>query len=80
MKYSDIREVITLKYNHLSYKIGKVVFKKENKNITKFLLKQPPTSISQIFSELSERIKYGNSFLLARLGGTEGRIAGQYCE
>lgn len=80
MKYSDIREVITLKYNHLSYKIGKEVFKKENKDITKFLLKQPPTSIIQIFSELSERIKYGNSFLLARLGGTEGRIAGQYCE
>lgn len=48
MKYSDIREVITLKYNHLSYKIGKEVFKKENKDITKFLLKQPPTSIIQI--------------------------------
>ena len=30
--------------------------------------------------ELSEWIKSGKPMLLARLGGTEGKIAGQYCE
>lgn len=79
MKYSDIREAIILKYYHGSFKIGKVL-KRENKDITKFLLKQSPTSIIQISPELSEKIKTGNSFLLARLGATEGNVAGQYCE
>lgn len=80
MDYSAIREAITLKYYHLSYKLGKDVLKRENKDITKSLLKQSPISVLQLFSELSERIKNGNAFLLARLGATEGAVAGQYCE
>ena len=68
-----------LKKLKIAYKIGRKL-KKKDKEITKMFLNQPIRMIPSLTDELSEWIKSGKPMLLARLGGTEGNIAGQYCE
>ena len=63
----------------LAYKIGHKLGKKD-KEITKKYLKQPVRTIPSLSDEIAEWIESGKPMLLARLGGTEGNIAGQYCE
>lgn len=63
----------------LIYKVGKKLHI-SNIDITRKLMKQPIKAISSISDELADRIESGKPMLLARLGGTEGRVAGEYCE
>jgi hypothetical protein len=64
---------------HLAYKIGKKLGKKD-KEVTKFFLNQPVRTIPSLSDDIAQWIEQGKPMLLARLGGTEGVIAGQYCE
>lgn len=68
-----------LAFLHLAYKLGKKLGKKD-KEITKKLLAKPVRTILSLSDEIAEHIESGRPMLLARLGGTEGVIAGQYCE
>ena len=68
-----------LKALHRAYRIG-AKKKLKDKEVTKQHLSQPIRSILDLSDELAERIQKGVPTLLARLGGTEGQIAGQYCE
>lgn len=63
----------------IAYKVGKLI-KKKDKEITKKHLNQPIRMIPSLAGEIADWIESGKPMLLARLGGTEGRIAGQYCE
>lgn len=64
---------------HLAYKLGKKLGRKD-KEITKKLLAKSVRTISSLSDEIAEHIESGRPMLLARLGGTEGVIAGQYCD
>ncbi len=68
-----------LSFLHLVYKIGKKLGIKD-KEITKKLIDKPVKTISSLSDDISQFIENGKPMLLARLGGTEGVIAGQYCE
>jgi len=68
-----------LAFLHLAYKLGKKLGKKD-KEITKKLLAKPVRTILSLSDEIAEHIESGRPMLLARLGGTEGVIAGQYCD
>ena len=61
------------------YKIGSHL-KIKDKAITKKLLNQPVRTIPSLSDEMVKWIESGKPMLLARLGGTEGRVAGEYCE
>lgn len=64
----------------LAYKVGDYLRLKP-KQVTKRFLNQTVKSIpADLADELAEKIQLGVPFLLARLGGTEGTITGQYCE
>ena len=63
----------------LIYKIGNKLGKKD-KEITKKLLDKPVRTIPSLSDDIAKYIETGKPMLLARLGGTEGVIAGQYCE
>lgn len=69
-------ELLKLK---LAYKIGHKLGKKD-KEITKKHLQQQVRTIPSLSDDIVEWIESGRPMLLARLGGTEGNIAGQYCE
>lgn len=69
-------QLVELKF---AYKVGKLI-KKKDKEITKKHLNQPIRMIPSLADEIADWIESGKPMLLARLGGTEGRIAGQYCE
>ena len=81
MKESNVKIVgkFELQRLKLAYKIGHKLGKKD-KEITKKYLKQPVRTIPSLSDEIAEWIESGKPMLLARLGGTEGNIAGQYCE
>lgn len=70
---------IEMQYLRFVYKLGHK-FKIEDKEITKKLLNQPIKTIPSLSDEIKRRIESGKPMLLARLGGTEGRVAGEYCE
>ena len=63
----------------IAYRIGHKLGVKD-KEITKKFLRQPIRTIPSISDEIVKRIEDGTPMLLARLGGTEGRVAGEYCE
>lgn len=63
----------------IAYRIGRFL-KKKDKEITKKFLNQPIRMIPSLANEIATWIESGKPMLLARLGGTEGCIAGQYCE
>lgn len=70
---------IQLSFLHLAYKIGKRLGKKD-KDITKKLMDEPVRSLLSLSDDIAKHIEDGCPMLLARLGGTEGAITGQYCE
>ena len=76
MKNGNIIYLLMLR---LAYKVGRYLGKPD-KEITKKHLKQPIRMIPSLAGEIADWIESGKPMLLARLGGTEGRIAGQYCE
>lgn len=65
-------------------KTYKKIYKENNSNgisvyeTTQSLLDKPIIDIGDLEKELADRIKNGDSFLLARLGNTEGTVLGQY--
>lgn len=63
----------------LAYMIGKKLGKKD-KEVTKFFLNNTVRTIPSLSDDIANWIESGKPMLLARLGGTEGVIAGQYCE
>ena len=63
----------------LIYKVGNKLGKKD-KEITKKLLDKPVRTIPSLSDDIAKYIETRKPMLLARLGGTEGVIAGQYCE
>lgn len=63
----------------VAYRLGHKLGIKD-KEITKKFLKQPIRTIPSLSDEIARRIEEGTPMLLARLGGTEGRVAGEYCE
>ena len=79
MQNGEIKGRVQLSYLKAAYKIGGKLGKKD-KEITKKLLHQPIRTIPSLSNEIAEWIESGKPMLLARLGGTEGNIAGQYCE
>ena len=68
-----------LSFLQLAYRIGKKLGKKD-KDITKKLMDEPVRTLLSLSDDIAEHIENGRPMLLARLGGTEGNIAGQYCE
>ena len=70
---------IELKSLNLIYRIGHKLGKKD-KDITRKLLNQPIRTILSLTEDISYFLDNKKPMLLARLGGTEGSIAGQYCE
>lgn len=74
-----IKGKFQLLFLHLAYKLGKKLGKKD-KEITKLLLNKPIKTIPSLSDDIAQFIESGKPMLLARLGGTEGVIAGQYCE
>lgn len=79
MHINGNKEKIELFKLKLTYRIGNKLGKKD-KEITKKQLNRNVQSISSLSCELGKWIESCKPMLLARLGGTEGRIAGQYCE
>ena len=75
------RQKIDLRYYKLVYRVGKKLNKKD-KDITKRIIKRPLLSIaSEEFADtFSQYVNNQKPLLLARLGGTEGNVAGEYCE
>ncbi len=68
-----------LHFLRLAYRIGKKLGKND-KDITKKLMGEPVRTILSLSDNIAQHIESGRPMLLARLGGTEGAIAGQYCE
>ncbi len=79
MKNIVIDGKLQLAFLHLTYKVGKKLGKKD-KEITKKLMKHSIRTISSFSDDIAECIENKKPMLLARLGGTEGAIAGQYCD
>lgn len=79
MEDMEIKGKFELQHLKIAYKLGKRLNKKD-KEITKKYLSQPIRTIPSLSQEISDWIDSGKPMLLARLGGTEGNIAGQYCE
>lgn len=75
----EITGKIELAFLHLAYKVGKKLGKKD-KEITKKFLDNPVRTIPSLSDDIAEYIENGKPMLLARLGGTEGAIAGQFCD
>ena len=75
------RQKIDLRYYKLVYRVGKKLNKKD-KDITKRLINRPVLSIAsdEFADTFSQYVKNQKPMLLARLGGTEGNVAGEYCE
>ena len=74
---SQKNQLILLKF---AYKLGgkcNIPYKEITKRFLDQKVKSIPTDLA---GELAEKIRNNTPFLLARLGGTEGAIAGQYCE
>ena len=70
---------IELYWDKLQYRNAKRK-KIKYKEITKKLLKCPVRTIPSLTEELGKRIEQGIPTLMARLGGTEGRVAGEFIE
>lgn len=68
-----------LKELYRAYRLGDKQ-KLKPKEVTKKHLDQPIRSLLDLSDEIAERIEKGVPTMMARLGGTEGQIAGQYCE
>lgn len=66
-------------YLKIAYNLGHKKGMKD-KEITKKILNQPIRTIPSLSDEIASWIESGKPMLLARLGGTEGNIVGQYCE
>ena len=82
MSNVEIKGKTQLSFLRLVYRIGKKLGK-QDKEITKKIFKKHIRTIKTIGSysdDIAEYIVNGKPMLLARLGGTEGVIAGQYCE
>ena len=79
MSNLEIKGKHQLSFLHLAYRVGKKLGKKD-KEITKFFLDKPVRTIPSLSDEIAQHIESGKPMLLARLGGTEGVIAGQFCE
>ena len=73
----------TLIYHKILYKLNHFI-KRKDKFTTKILIKkitgQRVQMFSQINMDIQERLKNNEPTFFARLGGTEGVVAGQYCE
>lgn len=72
-------EKTELKKHKIAYKIGHKL-KKKDKEVTKKLLAQPVRTVPSLSEEIADCIESGKPMLLARLGGTEGCVAGEYIE
>lgn len=79
-KLGNLSQIIDLKRYHFAYWFGKKIKKVQDKETTKRLLKTKPQMIPSLSDEIAKKIENAESFLLARLGATEGAVAGQYCE
>lgn len=74
-----IKGKLQLSFLRLAYRIGKKLGIKD-KEITKFFFKRRIRTLRSLSDDIAQLIESGRPMLLARLGGTEGVIAGQYCE
>lgn len=75
----SLENKLEISLHKVLYRIGRKLGIKD-KEITKKLIKHKIRTIPSLTEELVDRISWGSPTLLARLGGTEGRVVGEFIE